>query len=141
MEDNGDYPSSASSPSASDTSYSCDDAGSDLERYCSANSVLERSSFSSSTGYHAADFFDDTFPSLSLSNSNRPSPVLHPSNGADSISISGEICTDHEAQSDDDSPRSLHGMNGFHHSRTVTIIRIRIRVRVRVRLGQSESKL
>lgn len=115
MEDDGEYPSPASSPSASG-SCSFDEGGSDLDRYCSANSVLERSSFSSSMGYQASDFFEDTFPSLSLSNSDRPSPTLRPSNGEDSISISGDDCTDREAQSDDDSPRSLHGMNGFHHN-------------------------
>jgi hypothetical protein len=115
MEDYGDCPSPPSSPSASD-SFSCDEAGSDLDRYCSANSVLERSSFSSSMGYHASDFFEDTIPSLSRSNSNSLSPTLRPSNGEDSISISGDDCTDHEVQSNDDSPRSLHGMNGFPHN-------------------------
>ncbi|KAJ3691630.1 hypothetical protein LUZ61_020794 [Rhynchospora tenuis] len=118
-EDDGDYPTPTSSPSASSIAYSCDEAGSDLDRYCSANSVLERSSFSSSTGYHAADFFDDAFPSLSLhsnSNSNLPSPTLRPSHAAeDSISISGDDCSDPGAHSDDDddSPRSLHGLNGW----------------------------
>ncbi|KAJ1692295.1 hypothetical protein LUZ63_008993 [Rhynchospora breviuscula] len=106
MEDDGEYPSPTSSPSASSIAYS-----SDLDRYCSANSLLERSSFSSSTGYHPADFFDDaTFHS----NSTLPSPTLRPSdsNAADdSISISAD--DDRSDQSDDASPRSdsLHGWN------------------------------
>ncbi|KAJ4802305.1 hypothetical protein LUZ62_014871 [Rhynchospora pubera] len=99
MEDDGEYPSPTSSPSASSTAYS---SQSDLDRYCSANSVLERSSFSSSTG-----FFDDAFPSLSLhsnSNSTLPSPTLRPSNSI-SVSLSLSADDDRSDHSDDGTPR------------------------------------
>ncbi|KAJ3695640.1 hypothetical protein LUZ60_001017 [Juncus effusus] len=55
-EDDCNSSSCPSSPSA--TAYSCDE-GSDLDRYCSANSVLATSSISSSFSHHHTDFSEE----------------------------------------------------------------------------------